>query len=71
MKPVYIDEFFRRLAATEPEPKTELDYSNAYTLLVAVILSAQATDTGVNKATKTVFKKVQTPAEMLKVLRNS
>lgn len=67
MKPAAIDEFFRRLAAIEPEPKTELNYINAYTLLVAVVLSAQATDAGVNKATAALFKKVQTPQAMLKL----
>jgi endonuclease-3 len=67
MKPANIDEFFRRLAAIEPEPKTELNYLNAYTLLVAVILSAQATDAGVNKATEALFKKVRTPQAMLKL----
>jgi endonuclease-3 len=65
MKPADIDEFFRRLAEIEPEPKTELNYLNAYTLLVAVTLSAQATDVGVNKATLDLFKKVQTPQAML------
>jgi endonuclease-3 len=67
MKPADIDEFFRRLAKIEPEPKTELIYSNAYTLLVAVILSAQATDSGVNKATKDLFKEVKTPQAMLEL----
>lgn len=67
MKPADIDEFFRRLAAIEPEPKTELNYINAYTLLVAVVLSAQATDAGVNKATAELFKKVHTPQQMLKL----
>jgi endonuclease-3 len=67
MKPAAVDEFFRRLAAVEPEPKTELLYINAYTLLIAVVLSAQATDSGVNKATPALFKKVQTPQAMLKL----
>ncbi|MDR3450706.1 MAG: endonuclease III [Alphaproteobacteria bacterium] len=67
MKPADVDEFFRRLAAIEPEPKTELNYVNAYTLLGAVVLSAQATDAGVNKATAGLFKKVQTPDAMLKL----
>jgi endonuclease-3 len=67
MKPAIVDEFFRRLAAIEPEPKTELNYVNVYTLLVAVVLSAQATDSGVNKATVDLFKKVQTPQAMLKL----
>ncbi len=56
---------FTRLAAARPEPKGELEHSNAYQLLVAVVLSAQATDSGVNKATRALFAKVATPAEML------
>lgn len=65
MTPAAIDEFFRRLAAERPEPKSELEYINSYTLLVAVVLSAQATDVGVNKATRDLFKKVKTPKQML------
>src|SRR5580704_6685107 len=65
MSPKVIDTFFARLAAKNPQPKTELIYINFYTLLVAVVLSAQATDTGVNKATKDLFAKVKTPAQML------
>lgn len=60
-----INEFFARLAAKTPEPKGELDYTNPYTLLVAVALSAQATDVGVNKATRALFAKVSTPQQML------
>jgi endonuclease-3 len=67
MKPADIDAFFRRLAAIEPEPKTELLYVNAYTLLVAVVLSAQATDSGVNKATAALFKKNITPQAILRL----
>ena len=67
MTPADADEFFRRLAARDPEPKTELNYINDYTLLVAVVLSAQATDVGVNKATKTLFEKVTTPHAMIKL----
>lgn len=67
MQPPNIEEFFRRLAEKDPEPKTELNYINDYTLLVAVVLSAQATDAGVNKATQHLFKKVQTPEQMLKL----
>jgi endonuclease III len=67
MQPSRVDEFFRRLAAERPEPKTELNYVNAYTLLVAVVLSAQATDQGVNKATGKLFEKVKTPEAMLKL----
>ena len=55
-RPKEAREFFARLAARNPEPKTELEYKNAYTLLVAVVLSAQATDKGVNKATEKLFK---------------
>jgi endonuclease-3 len=59
--------FFARLAAATPEPEGELDYVNPYTLLVAVVLSAQATDAGVNRATKDLFKTVDTPEKMLKL----
>ena len=58
-------EFYRRLAEADPSPETELEYVNAYTLLVAVALSAQATDVGVNKATRALFAKVTTPQAML------
>jgi endonuclease-3 len=67
MKPAEIEQFFARLHDANPEPKGELNYVNAYTLLVAVVLSAQATDTGVNKATGPLFKKVTTPAAMIKL----
>lgn len=60
-----IFEFFRRLAEDNPAPQTELEYGNAYQLLVAVALSAQATDVGVNKATRALFRKVDTPQAML------
>lgn len=60
-----VSEVFSRLAATNPEPKTELESVNDYTLLVAVILSAQSTDVGVNKATKTLFQTVDSPEKML------
>jgi len=60
-----IREIFRRFHAAEPEPKGELDHVNAYTLLVAVALSAQATDAGVNKATRGLFAVADTPAKML------
>jgi len=59
------EDFFSRLKKLNPEPKTELEYTNPYTLLVAVTLSAQATDKGVNKATKALFSKVSTPQQML------
>jgi endonuclease-3 len=58
-------EFFSRLAKSNPEPQTELEYKNPYTLLVAVVLSAQATDKGVNKATKPLFVHVDTPQKMV------
>ena len=57
MKKADIAEMFTRLAGALPEPTTELEYSNAYTLLVAVVLSAQATDVGVNRATKELFRR--------------
>jgi endonuclease-3 len=60
-----VEEFFARLKKLDPEPKTELRYVNPYTLLVAVALSAQATDKGVNKATAPLFKTVTTPQAML------
>ena len=60
-------EFFRRLAESNPAPETELEYVNPYTLLVAVALSAQATDVGVNKATRSLFAKVRTPQQMLEL----
>jgi endonuclease-3 len=58
-------EFFRRLAEENPAPQTELEYVNPYTLLVAVVLSAQATDAGVNIATRPLFAKVRTPEQMV------
>ncbi|MDX1483866.1 MAG: endonuclease III [Alphaproteobacteria bacterium] len=67
MKRADVDEFFRRLAARSPAPKSELSYSNPYTLLVAVVLSAQATDAGVNKATRPLFAKVRSPQAMVKL----
>src|SRR5687767_2946006 len=65
MKQADAFEFFRRLAEANPAPETELEYVNPYTLLVAVALSAQATDVGVNKATRSLFAKVRTPQQML------
>jgi endonuclease III len=67
MKPDKVESFFARLRKQNPEPKGELEYTNPYTLLVAVVLSAQATDTGVNKATRALFKIVKTPQDMLKL----
>ncbi len=60
-----IEEFFRRLSAANPNPETELEYTNVYTLLVAVVMSAQATDVGVNRATAELFKIADTPAKMV------
>ena len=65
MKRADIDTFFARLAADNPEPASELAYHNAYTLLVAVVLSAQATDAGVNRATKALFAIADTPEAMI------
>jgi endonuclease-3 len=62
---IEVEEFFARLKKHTPEPKTELQYVNPYTLLVAVVLSAQATDKGVNKATAPLFKMVKTPEQMV------
>ncbi|HEY6814825.1 MAG TPA: endonuclease III [Croceibacterium sp.] len=58
-------EFFRRLAEDNPAPETELEFGNVYQLLVAVVLSAQATDVGVNKATRRLFEAVKTPEQMI------
>ncbi|MEO5805383.1 endonuclease III [Devosia sp.] len=60
-----IEAIFARFEAMDPEPKGELDYVNAYTLLVAVVLSAQATDVSVNKATKALFAAASTPEAMV------
>ena len=65
MKLAEVDAFYARLAAADPEPEGELAYSNPFTLLVAVVLSAQATDVGVNKATRALFAAVDTPEAML------
>ena len=65
MKKAEVFEFFRRLAEANPAPTTELEYSNPYTLLVAVVLSAQATDVSVNLATRDLFKRVRTPQQMV------
>jgi endonuclease-3 len=65
MKPAEIAELYRRLADRTPDPKTELVYANDYTLLVAVVLSAQATDVGVNLATRGLFGTVDTPEKMI------
>ena len=60
-----VEEFFARLAELDPEPKTELEYSTPFELLVAVVLSAQATDVGVNKATRRLFPVANTPRALL------
>ena len=64
MKKADVETFFARLAAANPEPKGELNYVNDFTLLIAVVLSAQATDVGVNKATEALFKVADTPEKM-------
>ena len=65
MKKAEVFEFFRRLAELNPEPETELEYKDPYTLLVAVALSAQATDVSVNLATRKLFQVADTPAKMV------
>ena len=65
MKTAVIPEFFARLQKAMPEPETELEYDNVYQLLVAVVLSAQATDVGVNKATRHLFPVADTPEKMV------
>jgi endonuclease III len=60
-----IFDFYHRLAEANPSPETELAYGNVYQLLVAVVLSAQATDVGVNRATKKLFESVATPEQMM------
>jgi endonuclease-3 len=62
-----IDEIFRRFDAADPNPKTELHYADPFTLLVAVVLSAQATDASVNKATPELFKLADTPEKLIKL----
>ncbi|MDH4991077.1 endonuclease III [Aquamicrobium lusatiense] len=63
--PAEVHEIFRRFSVQRPEPKGELEHVNAFTLLVAVVLSAQATDAGVNKATRALFQIADTPQKML------
>ncbi|KTT75749.1 endonuclease III [Sphingomonas endophytica] len=65
MRKADVVEFYRRLAEANPHPETELESVNDYTLLVAVVLSAQATDAGVNKATRALFAEVDTPQKMV------
>ncbi len=64
MTPIKVREFFTRLAARDPAPKTELEYATPYQLLIAVVLSAQATDKGVNRATHALFRDYPTPQAM-------
>jgi endonuclease-3 len=65
LTPAEIEEIFRRFARMSPHPKTELHYADPFTLLVAVVLSAQATDSSVNKATPDLFKTADTPAKLI------
>jgi len=65
VKKADVFEFYRRLAEANPHPETELESGNAFQLLVAVVLSAQATDAGVNKATRALFAEVHTPEQMV------
>jgi endonuclease-3 len=65
VKSADIFEFYRRLAEANPSPETELAYGNVYQLLVAVVMSAQSTDVGVNKATKKLFETVKMPQQMV------
>jgi len=65
--PAEVEEAFRRFEAANPEPKGELEYSSPFTLLVAVVLSAQATDVGVNKATRVLFRVADTPEKMVQL----
>jgi endonuclease-3 len=67
VKREHIDTFFARLAARIPAPETELEYQDPYTLLVAVVLSAQATDKSVNAATPALFKAADSPAKMVRL----
>jgi endonuclease-3 len=67
MKRADIFEFFRRLAEANPSPETELVFGNPYQMLVAVVLSAQSTDVGVNKATRALFAEVKTPQQMVEL----
>jgi endonuclease-3 len=67
VKRAEVFEFFRRLAEANPSPQTELEYTNPFTLLVAVVLSAQATDASVNIACRPLFKRIHTPNDMLEL----
>src|SRR3712207_4080717 len=65
LPPEAAEALLARLAAANPAPRTELHYTSPFTLLVAVLLSAQATDSGVNRATRTLFEEAPTPEAML------
>jgi endonuclease-3 len=65
MTPAQVDSFYARFSAANPDPRGELHYVNPFTLLVAVVLSAQATDVGVNKATGPLFARVTSPEQMV------
>ena len=65
MKPAEIESFFATLAAANPQPASELEYTSVFELLAAVLLSAQATDVSVNKATRRLFPRAGTPQQML------
>ncbi len=65
MKKADVVEFYARLAEADPHPETELEFVNPFTLVVAVALSAQSTDIGVNKATRALFREVDTPEKMI------
>jgi endonuclease-3 len=65
MSPEHVEPFFATLAAANPRPQSELEYTNTFELLAAVLLSAQATDAGVNKATRALFARAWTPERML------
>ena len=67
MTPAQIGQFFAILQAANPHPKTELEYSSHFELLAAVLLSAQATDAGVNKATRQLFPRARSPQQMLEL----
>ena len=70
MKTEFIDKIFFNLFKNNPEPKTELVYKNKYTFLISIVLSAQATDISVNKATKPLFKIVKSPRQMVDLGEN-
>jgi len=67
LPPETVKEIFKRFKKHDPSPRTELKYTNPYTLLVSVVLSAQATDVGVNKATAALYEKIDTPQKMVKL----